>query len=100
MVQKIQKLENTVYTGTVLWFSDRLGYGFLECSDFTKSIFVHFSRINNQDPFKTLSRGQIVLFDVANTNKGFMAVNIREDKIIKPKVEVILASSSIGTTNS
>ena len=70
------------YVGTVQWFRDNLGYGFIECSNFPKAVFVHYSRIMTNEEFKTLSKGQIVTFQVAETVKGYMATNVRENKIL------------------
>jgi len=77
------------FTGTVAWFRDNYGYGFIESPEFTKPIFAHYSRIMTDESFKTLSKGQIVVFQVVETIKGMMAVNIRESRIIKPKVTVV-----------
>jgi cold shock protein len=84
----------TSYTGIVLWFSDTLGYGFIETSelkinDKNASIFAHFSRIVSGEQFKTLSAQQKVSFEIAQSEKGLMAVNIRENKIIKAKSEIV-----------
>lgn len=80
------------YVGTVLWFRDNLGYGFIETSELKndeggdRSIFCHYSRIMTEEKFKTLSKGQVVQFEIAETVKGLMAVNVRENKIEKLKV--------------
>ena len=77
------------FNGKVLWFDDKLGYGFVECEEFEKNIFIHHSRVQSNDDFKTLSKGQLVSFEVAQTEKGFMAVNLRENKVAKPKTVVV-----------
>jgi CspA family cold shock protein len=87
MKSKGQK--NQDYIGTVQWFRDNLGYGFIESKDFPKPIFAHYSRIMTDENFKTLSKGQFVTFQVVETEKGLMATNIRENKVIKPKVEEV-----------
>ncbi len=86
---KKERNSNQDYIGTVQWFRDNLGYGFIESGDFPKPIFAHYSRIMTDENFKTLSKGQFVTFQVVETAKGLMAANIRENKIIKPKVEAI-----------
>lgn len=60
--------------GTVKWFSDPKGYGFIlqgEGSD----IFVHHSAIR-MDGFRTLKEGEIVLFDLLESPKGLQATNV------------------------
>ena len=60
--------------GTVKWFNDRKGFGFIEAED-GKDIFVHFSAINSEG-FKTLAEGQQVTFDVIQGTKGPAAANV------------------------
>ena len=63
-------------TGTVKWFNDAKGFGFITPTDGSKDLFVHFSAIQQQG-FKTLSEGQRVSFDVTTGPKGLQATNIR-----------------------
>ena len=60
--------------GTVKWFNEKKGYGFIECEDGT-DVFVHYSAIQGAG-FKTLSEGQRVVFDVEENNKGRCAANV------------------------
>ncbi|UCF31860.1 MAG: cold-shock protein [bacterium] len=60
--------------GTVKWFSESKGFGFIEQSD-GPDVFVHFSAIQG-DGFKTLSEGQRVTFDVTEGPKGPQASNV------------------------
>lgn len=62
--------------GKVKWFNDEKGYGFIN-SDKEEDIFVHFSTIVNQG-YKTLTQGQLVLFDLVETPKGLQATNVRQ----------------------
>jgi len=63
-------------TGTVKWFNDSKGFGFVTPADGGKDLFVHFSAIQEQG-FKTLKEGQRVTFDVTTGPKGQQALNIR-----------------------
>lgn len=60
--------------GTVKWFNNQKGYGFVVGED-TKEYFVHYSNING-DGFKSLEEGQSVVFDIVSNEKGTQAVNI------------------------
>ncbi len=62
--------------GTVKWFSNAKGYGFICCNESTEDIFAHYSAIT-MDGYKTLKQGQEVEFDLNEGPKGFQAVNIR-----------------------
>ena len=56
-------------TGTVKWFNDSKGYGFLTRDDGEKDVFVHHSAIQGEG-FKSLIEGQRVEFDVVQGQKG------------------------------
>jgi len=60
--------------GTVKWFNDGKGYGFIEQED-GPDVFVHFSAIQ-EEGFKTLEEGQRVSFDVSDGQKGPQASNV------------------------
>lgn len=60
--------------GTVKWFSNEKGYGFIERED-GEDLFVHFSEIQI-DGFKTLNEGQKVEFEVTEGAKGLQASNV------------------------
>ena len=62
--------------GTVKWFNESKGYGFISNDDGSEDVFVHFSSIMT-DGFKTLAEGQRVNFDVTNGPKGKQASNIQ-----------------------
>ena len=60
--------------GTVKWFSNEKGYGFIEREE-GEDVFVHFSAIT-MDGYKTLTEGQRVEFDVVQGSKGLQAANV------------------------
>ena len=63
-------------TGTVKWFNDSKGFGFITPEAGGEDLFAHFSAIQGQG-FKTLKEGQRVSFDVTAGAKGQQASNIR-----------------------
>ncbi len=65
-------------TGTVKWFNDAKGFGFIEPDGGGTDIFAHFSAIT-MDGFKTLKQGARVNFEVIQGPKGQMAQNIEAD---------------------
>ena len=66
---------STAKKGTVKWFNDSKGYGFLTPSDGGKDLFVHMSEIK-MDGFKTLKEGQEVDFEEGVTDKSPCATNV------------------------
>ena len=64
-----------VKEGTVKWFNDSKGYGFLTPNDGGKDLFVHMSEIQ-MDCFKTLKEGQQVDFEEGMTDKGPCATKV------------------------
>jgi len=62
--------------GTVKWFSEKKGYGFIERED-GPDIFVHYSSINIPG-FKTLAEGERVSFDEEDSDRGPVAKNVNK----------------------
>ena len=64
-------------TGTVKWFNDAKGFGFITPDEGGEDLFAHFSSVQAQG-FKSLKEGQKVVFDVVQGPKGKQASNIRD----------------------
>ncbi len=62
--------------GTVKWFSDAKGYGFIAPEEGGDDIFVHFQAIQSEG-FKSLKEGQVVEFEVTEGPKGKQAANVQ-----------------------
>lgn len=62
-------------TGTVKWFNNAKGYGFILPDKGGEDLFAHYSSIQ-MDGYKTLKAGQVVDFDIVEGNKGLHATNI------------------------
>jgi CspA family cold shock protein len=61
--------------GTVKWFSNEKGYGFIEREE-GDDVFVHFTAIN-MEGYKTLTEGQRVEFEIVQGDKGLQAANVQ-----------------------
>ncbi len=61
--------------GTVKWFSERKGFGFIEQQGGEKDVFVHYSSIS-MPGFKTLAEGERVSFDIEEGDRGPVAKNV------------------------
>lgn len=61
--------------GTVKWFSNQKGFGFIEQEN-GEDLFVHYSSIADQDGFKTLAEGDRVRFEIGEGKKGPAAQNV------------------------
>ena len=74
--QKIKgnSMSNTM-TGSVKWFNESKGFGFISPADGSKDVFVHISAIQS-DSFKTLFEGQNVTFNIEDGAKGPSASNV------------------------
>ncbi len=62
--------------GTVKWFSNEKGYGFIERGNGEADVFVHFSAIAGEG-YKSLTEGQHVSFEVVQGDKGLQAANVQ-----------------------
>lgn len=62
------------YTGSVKWFNEKKGFGFIERPD-GDDVFVHYSSIQKQG-FKTLKEGEKVNFDIVMSERGAQAANV------------------------
>ncbi len=66
-------------TGTVKWFNNAKGYGFILPDEGGEDLFAHYSAIQ-MDGYKTLKAGQVVDFDVTKGEKGLHATNIKSSE--------------------
>ncbi|WP_423243047.1 cold-shock protein [Clostridium fermenticellae] len=64
-------------TGTVKWFNDEKGYGFISGED-GSDVFVHYSSIEGDGDRKNLNEGQKVSYDVVDTPKGSQASHVKK----------------------
>ena len=64
-------------SGTVKWFNEAKGFGFISQEGSSDDVFVHFSAISG-DGFKTLAEGEAVEFEVTQGPKGLQASNVRK----------------------
>ena len=73
----------SVGTGTVKWFSDEKGFGFITPDGGGRDLFVHFSGITG-DGYRSLSEGAKVSFEEENGDKGPKAINVQKGLKLKP----------------
>jgi CspA family cold shock protein len=66
-------------TGTVKWFNESKGFGFITPSDGSADVFVHFSAIVGEG-FRTLAEGQSVTYEVEKGPKGLQATQVKVEK--------------------
>jgi CspA family cold shock protein len=63
-------------TGTVKWFNESKGFGFISPADGSADVFVHFSGIISDGGYRTLAEGQAVKYEVESSPKGPQASNV------------------------
>ena len=71
----VARREKVLPKGTVKWFSNEKGYGFIE-REGGEDVFVHHSKIT-MEGYRSLTEGQRVQFDVEQGDKGLQAVNVQ-----------------------
>ena len=74
--QQIGKEQNEMATGTVKWFNDAKGFGFITQDGGGEDVFCHHTAIQ-ANGFRTLAEGQKVEFEVTKGPKGLQAANVR-----------------------
>jgi len=79
--------------GTVKWFNNAKGYGFISPEGGGSDVFAHFSAIE-MDGYKTLKQGQKVLFDLIDGPRGLQATKIKAEIVAEP--EIVVAQQQIG----
>ena len=73
--QQQQQVTDGVHRGTVKWFNDQKGYGFITDDEGSADVFVHFSAIQ-ANGFKSLKEGEPVTFELVKGPKGLQATNV------------------------
>lgn len=69
-------MRHIMATGTVKWFDESKGFGFITPSDGSKDVFVHYSAISDSG-FRTLTEGQSVTYEVEQGPKGPQAKDVK-----------------------
>ena len=89
------KKEQVMPTGTVKWFNNAKGFGFILPESGGEDLFAHYSSIE-MDGYKTLKAGQMVDFEVIQGQKGMHATNIRVSNSESPNTS---SKASTSTQN-
>ncbi|WP_423599536.1 cold-shock protein [Roseateles sp. MS654] len=92
-------MEKNMATGTVKWFNDAKGFGFIEPEQGGGDVFAHFSAIQ-MEGFRTLKQGSRVSYELVQGPKGQLAQNIRplegDDAIEAPVGMPLMAETHTG----
>lgn len=80
-------------TGTVKWFNNAKGYGFILADEGSEDLFAHYSAIK-MDGYKTLKAGQQVSFEVTKGDKGLHAVNICAPELTSSSLRTVEEASA------
>lgn len=83
-------------SGTVKWFNDAKGFGFIEPDGGGPDAFAHFSAIQAEG-YKSLKEGARVTFELAQGNKGLMAANIRAENAAGQALAALASDQPIPT---
>ncbi len=67
--------------GTVKWFSDERGYGFISPDDGSEDVFVHYTGIAEDGGFRSLDEGGKVSYEVAQGRRGLQAQNVSKASV-------------------
>lgn len=81
--------------GTVQWFNENKGFGFISTEDEEDDIFVHFTQIETDSRYKTLAADQLVEFSQALTTKGLQALDVVP--LVSKVVEKEIDYAGVGT---
>jgi CspA family cold shock protein len=73
--------------GTVKWFNDQKGFGFIKQDGLEEDVFVHHTAIK-MEGFRTLAPGDAVDFELKKDEKGFKAINVVRDAAAAPVTQV------------
>jgi len=84
--------------GTVKWFDDRKGYGFIQREN-GEDIFVHFSNIK-EEGFKSLDQGDKVAFSVEETERGLQAVDVNKVDVDKADADTDKADADVDKADA
>jgi CspA family cold shock protein len=85
-------------TGTVKWFNNAKGYGFILSDDGGEDLFAHYSSIE-MEGYKTLKAGQMVCFDIIPGDKGLHATNITANENAELEPDTIVSELDEAVTN-
>ncbi len=86
-------------TGTVKWFNNAKGYGFILPEGSGDDLFIHYSSIQ-MDGYKSLKAGQVIDYDIQAGPKGMHAVNIRATSSSESAIDEGVTAESTGAAQA